>query len=470
MKVIKYTFLVIILAFSIAIQGFSQDPEYLIQQDSFINRTPINSIIVDLNNNKWIGTENELIKINDYETEMKKIKAVGVATSIIGENEKGWLCTYDNKISMFDKEVSYSTNVTSNEIITTMGVEGNFFWLGTSNGLYKISLKSRKDNKSYFEKNSKLPSNRINDIMVEESGRKWIATEEGLVELKGKRWKVHFKKNNITALALHKGHILAAGDGKIWRLPKSRDWEELALPDQMRHNPIESMTYDHDGNLWVAAGILGRLDKNWIPSIYGEEEGFTSLHPTILAVDHRNNVWVGTAGKGVFKVNKIENDQPMAFADNAPTPTPSIEKKKKAQIAPILSSGGSSAKTGDISAVTNQMFAGKAIKPGREIEVSETRIKIALWNPSTSPNDVVSVYYNGKLIIKEYVMTKNRKVISLRIKKNKPNQLVLVSHTKNTAQSKMIKVAMLHKDAAHNWMTLVADSQFGDQINFKYSR
>ena len=452
-----------------------QEADIKIEQHSSIKNVPVNSIVVDFNNNKWIGTEKGLFKIEDYSEKTEVIKEYGILDAIMGENERGWVCTYDGKIAMFDKDVSYSTTVSSNELITCMSVEGSNIWLGTTNGLYKVSLKSKQDNKQFTTSNSKLPSNRINDIYVGNDNQIWVGTEEGLMTIKNGKWISHLRRVNISAIEEHSGEIMAAGDGGLWKF-KDAIWEELALPMEFSTNPIEDMCYDNSGSLWLVCGLLGRLDENWIPYIYGKEDGFSSSHPTSLKIDQRNNVWVGTAGEGLF-VLKQQNKptQPIAFADKGIDNTATTEMAMKDDdtnsiLFSIPATQDTEEEIEEKPAISNKaIINGRKVKPGNILEVSEKRIKIAVWNAqSSSDGDIVSIYYNNKLILKEHKLTRKRKIITLKVDSKAKNDLVLFAHTNNETAVKTVKVAMLHEDHPNKWITLNADSEYSDQVQFQY--
>ena len=470
----KYTLLIISIFTINLLVG--QDMDIKIEQHNTIQNVPVNSIVVDFNNNKWIGTEKGLYRIEDYSEETKVMKDYGILNAIMGENERGWVCTYDGKIAMFDKEVSYATTVSSNELITSMDVEGSNIWLGTTDGLYKVSLKSKQDNKHYTKSNSKLPSNRINDIYVGNDNQVWIGTEEGLMTIRNGKWISHLRKVNISAIEEHEGDIMAAGDGGLWKF-KDAVWEELALPMEFSANPIEDMCYDENGNLWLVCGLLGRLDQDWIPYIYGEEDGFSSNHPISLKVDQRNNVWVGTAGEGLFVLKQPSQmpDQPIAFADKGVDEISEVVANAKNDnsnsiLFSVPSDQDIDDKMEDKPVIsTKTVINGRMVKPGNILEVNEKRIKIAVWNAqSSSDGDVVSLYYNNKLILKEFKLTRKRKIITLKVDNSAKNDLVLFAHTNNETAVKTVKVAMLHEDHPNKWITLNADSEYSDQVQFSY--
>lgn len=469
----KYTFLIFFLASFSPLIG--QEADIQIEHHNSINNVPVNSIVVDFNNNKWIGTEKGLYKIEDYSEETSTIKEYGILDAIMGENERGWVCTYDGKIAMFDKDVSYSTTVSSNDLITCMSVESSNIWLGTTNGLYKVSLKSKQDNIHYTTSNSKLPSNRINDIHVSSDGQIWVGTEEGLMTIKNGKWISHLRKVNISAIEEHSGDIMAAGDGGLWKF-KDATWEELALPMEFSASPIEDMSYDDFGNLWLVCGLLGRLDENWIPYIYSEEDGFTSNHPISLNIDQRNNVWIGTAGEGLFVIKqKNKQNQPIAFADKgidseATTEMAMKEDETNSILFSVPTSQDNEEEILDKPVISNKAVVnGRKVKPGNILEVNEKRIKIAVWNAqSSSDGDIVSIYYNNKLILKEHKLTKKRKIITLKVDSKAKNDFVLFAHTNNETAVKTVKVAMLHEDHPNKWITLNADSEYSDQVQFKF--
>lgn len=486
----KYILLVTLLSLVIS-ASFGQVINLDIQQHETIKGIPVNSIIVDFGNNKWVATENGLMKINDDETKTIDIKPNSVVSATMGENERGWMCTYDNKIAMFDREVSYSTNVPSNEIITCMDADRNFIWLGTTNGLYKISLKSKKENESFFEGNSKLPSNRINDILVDEKGTKWVATENGIVEFNGRGWKTHLKKSDISSLVKYKGGILAAGNGQMWKF-KNKEWSEMILPEELSSSPIEDMVVDANNNLWLAGRFLARLDDNWMAYVYNEQDGFTSQHSTSLAVDQRNNIWVGTAGNGLFKISteNINDAPPLAFAGQADIqaitkPTTSIllkgentargieEKEEEEDLATVTNTLIPTTEEEAIPLVSMeapQYFKQRIVKQGKEVLVEDKRIKIALWNDNDNPNDVISVFFNGEEVLGYHQLTNRRRVLSLKLKRGADNQLVVYAHTQSEEDVKKLKISLLHKDTPNDWITLEADSEYCDSLKFEYSK
>ena len=477
----KYT--LIILAFFLTIQLFGQEIDLTIEQNPDIKNIPVNTIIVDFDNNKWIGTEKGLFKLADYDESTTVTKQEAIVAAIMGENERGWVCTYDGKVAMFDKDVSYSTSVSSNDMVTCLEVEGNNIWLGTNNGLYRMSLKSKKDNQTYTANNSKLPSSRINDLFVDNKQQIWIGTEEGLMTIKGGKWISHLKDVNISAIEEHQGAMVVAGDAGIWRF-KNDIWEELSLPLEFTVSPIEAMCYDGNGSLWIASGILGRLDENWMPYIYSADDGFTSNHPTSLAVDQRNNVWVGTAGKGLFVVKQISEQptQPIAFADKSADDEPKSGEtavKLESHNGILFSVPNESENTvkgiekeetvQNVIVDSKSVINGRTVKPGRILKVTDKRIKIAVWNAQgSSDGDMISLYYNDKMLLKDYKLTKKRKVLTLKVEAEAKNDLVVFAHTQNDTAVKTVKVAMLHEDHPSKWVTLIADSTYCDQVQFKF--
>lgn len=461
-------------------QAMAQSEDILIEQHPKINNIPVNSLIIDFNNNKWVGTEKGLFKINDYDEYTELIKAEGILDAIMGENEKGWFCTYGNKLGMFDKDVTYSTNVPQDQMVTCMDIIGSDIWLGTTNGLYKISLKTKEENHIYTTENSKLLSNRINDIFVDGNGQIWLGTEEGLSTIKEGKWISHLRKVNVSAIEAFNGSIVAAGDGGLWRF-KSDTWEELSLPEEFLMSPIEDLCYDKKGSLWIAGGILGRLDANWMPSIYGEKDGFGSAQPICLAVDQRNNVWVGTAGKGLFVIKQKKEpltEQPFAFADKDMNDELIVNTEKSIEASPsILFSIPQAANNAEEKFIApnpntgKTMINGRMVKPGRVVNVEDKRIKIAVWNAQgSSDGDVISLYYNGKLLLKEYQLTQKRKVLTLKVGEDSTNELVMFAHTGNNAGVKTVKVAMLHDDHPSKWITLIGDNEYSDQVAFRLKK
>ena len=139
--------------------------------------------------------------------------------------------------------------------------EGDYVWLGTTNGVVK---RNRHDG-SYVRYTMKdgLAGNSVGALYIDRTGRKWFATEGGL----------------------------SCFDGG--------EWETFTDAKGLPLNTITSMTQDHDGVMWfgtVNNGVLCFDGIEW--KKYSKSDGLGAIGTGDVEVDKENVKWF-TIGYGV---------------------------------------------------------------------------------------------------------------------------------------------------------------------------
>jgi ligand-binding sensor domain-containing protein len=156
--------------------------------------------------------------------------------------------------------------------INCLADEGQYLWVGTAGGgLVKLN-KSTGEYIIYDEWNSKLPSNFVLAIAIDEQGNKWIGTLKGLAKFDGKNWTVYTTSSS-------------------------------KLPD----NYIWAITIDGQGNKWIGTygGGLAKFDDvNW--TVFNtSNSGLPNNYVRGIAIDGQGNKWIGTEGGGLAKFDDV---------------------------------------------------------------------------------------------------------------------------------------------------------------------
>ncbi len=160
-------------------------------------------------------------------------------------------------------------NFASKNTITTLAEDDTKIWIGTTGGLF-ICEKTGDTVLLAYTVDNGLPSNYINDIVIDYFGNVWVATLQGLAKFDGSDWTVY---NTATG-----------------------------LPD----NNIEGVAIDQNGNTWLYSRIsLSRLQPGGTLTNYlFEEFSLGSNHnPECIIADSFGNIWLGTLGVGVYEFN-----------------------------------------------------------------------------------------------------------------------------------------------------------------------
>ena len=180
-------------------------------------------------------------------------------------------------------------------------------WLGTINGLLRWDGKAWK---SWRDTASGLPSNRITSLATSGAGI-WIGTEDGLVRLKQRNNDFEFRRfgesfglktQHVTSLVTdEKTRTLWVGTlgGGISRLEvttQASTWKSWVLADGLLSDTTLAVTLDPDGQVWAAQpqGVVHWDGKTW------ERLLFQAVNVNSIGVDKKRNVWIGS-DKGVWK-------------------------------------------------------------------------------------------------------------------------------------------------------------------------
>ncbi|HEY7772330.1 MAG TPA: two-component regulator propeller domain-containing protein [Marinagarivorans sp.] len=156
-----------------------------------------------------------------------------------------------------------------------------FIWLASNNGLARFDGYQLVTFKHAPGASNGLPSNLVNDLIVDSTGRMWAATQAGLSL---------FNPHNNT----FKHYTVE---------PKYGVGDEF--------NTLRSLHEDNDGQIWLgsAAGLL-RFDdqkQQLIPLSLSLPPGHISSQLSIadISSDVQNNLWLATASHGLVKVSRF---------------------------------------------------------------------------------------------------------------------------------------------------------------------
>jgi signal transduction histidine kinase/ligand-binding sensor domain-containing protein len=173
------------------------------------------------------------------------------------------------------------------------------YWVGTQNGLYRVSLNpaSVAVFKEEATGNQRISGNLVYSLLEDRDGLIWIATLSGLdvFDPKTKKMK-HYLKNDspnslcdnfaISLCEDHRGYIWIGTSSYVNRFEKSTStFTYYAQENGLPNNRIFEITEDYQRNLWFATGGgLCRLDTNTGRfRTYTVEEGLQSMEFNLRA-------------------------------------------------------------------------------------------------------------------------------------------------------------------------------------------
>lgn len=240
----------------------------------------VSSLLVDRNDNLWVGT-----------------KAHGISIKKAGEKNFHHLANGRGKFKLI-KSIS-SLYEDSEGMIWIATFEDGVFTYHPENG-FQDHFKHDKEN------NSSLCANAIEDILQDSEGRMWFASDNGLCQY-------------------------IASSNKFY--PHQH---ELGRISSLLDNRVKTLFQDLGGVMWV--GTMGGV-SNWnaalgkfvhISKNFGIGKGLSSNVITAFSQDSKENLYIGTFGGGVNKIN-IDSGSITTL-----TPTNSSEAVNSNQVMSLL--------------------------------------------------------------------------------------------------------------------------------------
>ncbi|MGD8353836.1 MAG: chitobiase/beta-hexosaminidase C-terminal domain-containing protein, partial [Pseudomonadota bacterium] len=185
--------------------------------------------------------------------------------------------------------------------------DGRTFWMGSESGLAVYDVGS--GDRSFIGETQGLQGTVINDLMLDEDGILWIATDLGLSSYKKEVGFTYFSQDEglpdreVLCLGVDKDNSVWAGTRKgVSRISGGIVKETLTVADGLPDNTVLSVAVDFNGNRWFGTleGLAKYTGAEW--TIFNKENGLINNEIRTVAVDAAWNIWVGTPrGVSVFE-------------------------------------------------------------------------------------------------------------------------------------------------------------------------
>ncbi|HEX5625952.1 MAG TPA: two-component regulator propeller domain-containing protein, partial [Saprospiraceae bacterium] len=165
----------------------------------------VRSILIDKQNYKWLGTDKGLYRMISMDHEPEFI----VQDSIMGlAEDKKEILWYGNRQQQLQTEDGSQNIILGNAKpqISSMAYYKGDLWVGTDQGLFRVSDDQSKILNHYTVSNSKLQSNQINSLYADQDERLWVGTDAGIAKIHKKDWDYYEKQHRFTgAIATSEG-------------------------------------------------------------------------------------------------------------------------------------------------------------------------------------------------------------------------------------------------------------------------
>lgn len=262
-----------------------------INVDDGLPNNAIRAIAQDKQGFVWIGTELGLTRYNGYS--FKTFKA--------------------NK---------HRSNTLSSSYVMSIQIDdNNSVWIGGDKGVSRYRPESgdfitiRHDPKNL----NSLSSDSVTSMQMGQNGNVWIATDKGLDlynEIKGKFFHYQYSphdqyslpSNSIRALFRSRDGVIWIGssNGLAYYDPEKDRFNRIKLTEG-KQPFVRSISENESGTLWIATlqGLFSYEVGNSLAKKIEFSQPVTRFYATLI--DSDNNLWVGSSGYGLFKIDPEGN-------------------------------------------------------------------------------------------------------------------------------------------------------------------
>ncbi len=305
----------------------------------------ITSILIDHSEIMWIGTKQDgLFKIDRKPPKFSSITKSGgefpfnsydFESVYVDDENLMWLGTADRGIYCINNERNdfkhypiypiYSKDADPT-VYAIVKDKNQTIWFGTSNGIF---VKKANDNRviefDYADSpefKTLLKSNKVNDILQDQLGNIWFATQFGLYRYNGRSLASFFADDDNEASLCDDNinTLFEDNEGWIWigtnngvnifnvaeeNFSRIRNDENAEM--KISHNIILSFAQDLDSRIVIGtqSGLSFYDKKNRVPGFYAGNTELTTSKIYSVLIDGYNRIWM-SSGKGISFLIKDE--------------------------------------------------------------------------------------------------------------------------------------------------------------------
>ena len=300
-NVYKYC-LLFLLGLLIFFNSFAQTQPIFkkINQLDGLSNGRINSIVQEKDGFIWIGTKNGLnrfdgLQFKIYNKKNSNISSNDISDILIDSKERMWITTLGGGLNLYnqieDNFIVYKnipgnlSTISSNQLNTIFEDSKGKIWIGTENGL-SLFDENTKTFKSFTHLNNdqnSISHNSVKSIYEDINGVLWIGTFGGGLN------KFETNKSKFT-------HITPKTDVFI-------DFIHVISP--LNNNEILIGT---SGGGLLKFNIGENSFLNFFEGPLQQKQNINIVRA--IKNDTKGNIWIGTDGNGIFKIEGINKDYP----------------------------------------------------------------------------------------------------------------------------------------------------------------
>ena len=305
-------FLLAMLLVAVGVEASGQSFTNTTRVKDLEDRQTITAIAIDDENNKYIGTDQGLLRI-DHSGVVETIIPSASIHALAWSKRQGLWAAIDSNV-LVQPESGRRIPLEGEQLrIQSMDFSGSQLWVGTNDGLHEVSVRNEKTIKRYGPENSKLLSSNIRYVYVDPSLIKWIGTDKGVARVVNDKWKIYEKDARINAITSNVEGVWIASDNEMWLVDAYNRWYPTAVEDGLSAGEVRALTADNKGKLYILSDKLIQFDP-YTDNIVELEHDYPASSDARVAImcDMDDNLWMGSLDNGLVTLDmEVSEDAPL---------------------------------------------------------------------------------------------------------------------------------------------------------------
>lgn len=269
---------------------------------------PVNDIVIDAHQTKWLGTNNGLIEFFDtinseYTTLNSNLPNDTINVLAIEENGDKWIGTNYGLAKLSGDFITVYNTLNSdlpNNTINAIEIgENGDIWFGTEGGLARLTS---TEFTVYTTENSELPNNQVNALAIDKAGYLWIGTFGGFASFHNEAFNVYYSDLMNLYLTDINVAIVDENDEKWigaitgFAIASYVNFEIFTKQQtDLPSNNVWDITEESKVGKWIGtdSGLSLFADRTFY-NLNTHNSDLPHNNVNTVAVDRNGNKWVGT--------------------------------------------------------------------------------------------------------------------------------------------------------------------------------
>jgi len=275
----------------------------LIAEANGLGHSLVRQVLQDRSGAVWAGTGFGGITKFTSDAFMHFTERDGLRSRIVSSIHRTpdgllWLATASGGISCWDRRGIRSfgkeEGLLDQYVLCLAEDKEGYLLAGTATqGLFRY-----KDGRfHHIPPSSGLDVPRVNAIELDDAGRVWVATDEGLYGDRGTGQfvRVDSERSTVTDIEVHGDTVWTTTVNGLFRTLANSKQLHMEHLSMLRRSTLNTLERDSQGNLWIGSKENGvyRLHGDRVDSL-GVDDGLSSPAIEQILLDAYENIWVGT--------------------------------------------------------------------------------------------------------------------------------------------------------------------------------